>query len=1044
MPKKKSVRVVFLIDLAPCVKVSIEDWYLKKVLFSICKIFSLAKSRRLLVSNERPGSQCPAQVYWGYQVMRSDLPTFQEKKDFRELSADSVSILRMELLEILSKLSEDQERHQHIRSKEQLEYLFLCTKNACLEFNWKSIILVESEPFDLLSPIKRKKDAKSENFLFLFSSSSIDMDNPQEQQELFSYVQGQYLEDILSQKRVDFTWLFDDDCFQLLKDKDVASNKDNRAFLSRLVDQVGGTFLFLDEALMTPPRTPLRIVLQKRKPLLLSLHVNSRCIFVEASPMGFEDNLLGSTYRKNHILLSDSTQDLEFSGLFRKDPTWLALRRNGTVPWLLTQSKTASDESFRFLSWLDETASHSLVAIFYYSKSSLSENVGVTYIIEPFMACMAIMYEAENSAMDVLCREFSYDFSSLTSEPPHTKTIAKSYEQLFDMYSSLYYTESNNGHCEWYCYGEDREQSSSHWKQQILYYENTIQKQAMELDRLLKDTENPHLLSPTTHPKSVIEDYTDVTKTESEFCDSSSFINICQKLLLGSKTTEQIQEMSSCALQSLINVPNENKRQVILDIQKQLLSISYGEQNKAGNSDEKDSNEYSEYDSKKSNNESEWTRQWIQLIAFIAITLLECQDPSTRSNIRAMERSIIALQELSDDSNQLFEARRMLRCIILKHMKTSLPQTGSYLLSSFDLDDESFEQQKTPPKRKQVKRDISIQKEISELPDILGTVPQVQGKRVLSGDVTPRTKAFLSGEPSFLHDREPSITKLKTKLTQERKQKNRNSNRIASVRNMKTINYRETKNKEVLERTSKGSLIPWVYVEKEKRRKRSSNKFFICCDTVTRKKEKEETSTSKESFGSSSERIGKYMTSVEIREAFINFYRKKKHLSLASASLIPEDPSILLTIAGMVPFKQYFLDLQKPPAPRVVTCQRCIRTNDIENVGVTKRHHTFFEMLGNFSFGDYFKKEAILWSWELLTTVFEIPSDRLVVSVFKDDEEAYDIWRDVIGIDTKRIFRMDEEDNFWSSGPTGPCGPCSEIYFDFYPNREDVGWQMVL
>jgi len=208
-------------------------------------------------------------------------------------------------------------------------------------------------------------------------------------------------------------------------------------------------------------------------------------------------------------------------------------------------------------------------------------------------------------------------------------------------------------------------------------------------------------------------------------------------------------------------------------------------------------------------------------------------------------------------------------------------------------------------------------------------------------------------------------------------------------------------------------------------------------DVVTTKKEKEETPASKENgVGSSMESVGKFMSSVEIREAFINFYRNKKHISLASASLVPEDPSILLTIAGMVPFKRYFLGLQEPPASRIVTCQRCIRTNDIENVGVTKRHHTFFEMLGNFSFGDYFKKEAIVWAWQLLNTVFEIPAERLVVSVFKEDDEAYNIWKDVVGVDAKKIFRMDEKDNFWSSGPTGPCGPCSEIYFDFYPERQ--------
>ena len=160
---------------------------------------------------------------------------------------------------------------------------------------------------------------------------------------------------------------------------------------------------------------------------------------------------------------------------------------------------------------------------------------------------------------------------------------------------------------------------------------------------------------------------------------------------------------------------------------------------------------------------------------------------------------------------------------------------------------------------------------------------------------------------------------------------------------------------------------------------------------------------------------------------------------MASASLVPEDPTVLLTIAGMLPFKPVFLGQQQRPAPRATSSQKCIRTNDIENVGRTARHHTFFEMLGNFSFGDYFKEQAIQWAWELSTGVFGLSPKNLVVSVFREDDEAETIWRDVVGVNPKRIIRMDEADNFWASGPTGPCGPCSEIYYDFKPELGDDG-----
>ncbi|XTZ10093.1 MAG: alanine--tRNA ligase [cyanobacterium endosymbiont of Rhopalodia yunnanensis] len=181
----------------------------------------------------------------------------------------------------------------------------------------------------------------------------------------------------------------------------------------------------------------------------------------------------------------------------------------------------------------------------------------------------------------------------------------------------------------------------------------------------------------------------------------------------------------------------------------------------------------------------------------------------------------------------------------------------------------------------------------------------------------------------------------------------------------------------------------------------------------------------------------KSLTGAQIREKFLKFYEEKQHKILPSASLIPEDPTVLLTIAGMLPFKPIFLGKQKPDYPRATTSQKCIRTNDIENVGRTARHHTFFEMLGNFSFGDYFKEQAIAYAWELSTQVFKLPPENLVVSVFEDDEEALAIWRDKIGISPCRIQKMGEKDNFWKAGSTGPCGPCSEMYYDFYPELGD-------
>ncbi|MBF2065050.1 MAG: alanine--tRNA ligase [Calothrix sp. C42_A2020_038] len=180
-----------------------------------------------------------------------------------------------------------------------------------------------------------------------------------------------------------------------------------------------------------------------------------------------------------------------------------------------------------------------------------------------------------------------------------------------------------------------------------------------------------------------------------------------------------------------------------------------------------------------------------------------------------------------------------------------------------------------------------------------------------------------------------------------------------------------------------------------------------------------------------------YLSGSDIRTLFLDFYAKRGHQILPSASLVPEDPTVLLTIAGMLPFKPIFLGQRTTEFKRATTSQKCIRTNDIENVGVTKRHHTFFEMLGNFSFGDYFKEQAIAWGWEISTKVFNLPPERLVVSVFEEDDEAFVIWRDKIGVPVKRIIRMGADDNFWNSGPTGPCGPCSEIYYDFHPERGD-------
>ena len=174
----------------------------------------------------------------------------------------------------------------------------------------------------------------------------------------------------------------------------------------------------------------------------------------------------------------------------------------------------------------------------------------------------------------------------------------------------------------------------------------------------------------------------------------------------------------------------------------------------------------------------------------------------------------------------------------------------------------------------------------------------------------------------------------------------------------------------------------------------------------------------------------RWMSLNEVREKYLSFFESKGHLRLPSFPLVPQnDNSLLLINSGMAPMKKFFTGEEEPPRHRVTTCQRCIRTPDIERVGITARHGTYFEMLGNFSFGDYFKKEAIPWAWEFLTECLEIPEDLLYPSIFENDEEAFEIWTKDVGVPAERVVRLGREDNFWEHG-SGPCGPCSEIYFD--------------
>ncbi len=180
------------------------------------------------------------------------------------------------------------------------------------------------------------------------------------------------------------------------------------------------------------------------------------------------------------------------------------------------------------------------------------------------------------------------------------------------------------------------------------------------------------------------------------------------------------------------------------------------------------------------------------------------------------------------------------------------------------------------------------------------------------------------------------------------------------------------------------------------------------------------------------------MKSSEIRQRFLEFFEAHGHTIVASSPLVPSnDPTLLFTNAGMVQFKDVFLGQDKRPYMRAVSAQRCVRAggkhNDLENVGYTTRHHTFFEMLGNFSFGDYFKQDAIQFAWEFLTVTLKIPQEKLWVTVYAEDDEAADIWLNEVGIVSSRLVRIATMDNFWQMGDTGPCGPCSEIFYDHGP-----------
>src|SRR4051794_36483485 len=186
------------------------------------------------------------------------------------------------------------------------------------------------------------------------------------------------------------------------------------------------------------------------------------------------------------------------------------------------------------------------------------------------------------------------------------------------------------------------------------------------------------------------------------------------------------------------------------------------------------------------------------------------------------------------------------------------------------------------------------------------------------------------------------------------------------------------------------------------------------------------------------------MTGHKVRQRFLDYFSARNHRVVRSSSLVPaNDPTLLFTNAGMNQFKDIFLGQEKRDYSRATTSQKCVRAggkhNDLENVGYTRRHHTFFEMLGNFSFGDYFKSDAIDFAWDLLTKDYGLPKDKLYVTVFREDDEAEELWQKVAGVPKSRIFRLDEKDNFWQMGETGPCGPCSEIHFDYGPSAAAPG-----
>ena len=190
------------------------------------------------------------------------------------------------------------------------------------------------------------------------------------------------------------------------------------------------------------------------------------------------------------------------------------------------------------------------------------------------------------------------------------------------------------------------------------------------------------------------------------------------------------------------------------------------------------------------------------------------------------------------------------------------------------------------------------------------------------------------------------------------------------------------------------------------------------------------------------------MKTDELREAFLDFFASKGCVRRPSDVLVPNDPTVLFTPAGMNQFKREFMGLGDASFTRATTCQKCLRTGDIENVGRTASHETFFEMLGNFSFGDYFKREAIHWAWEFLRGTLKIPADRLTITVYLDDDEAYNIWHDEIKVPADRITRMGEDDNFWPAGapthgPNGVCGPCSEIFYHGAGPKEVEIWNLV-